>query len=113
MYEAGSEPDERISLANERTALAWIRTSLALVAGGIAILLLQDVMANWFELRWIAVLACVAGALVAVGSVVRWARVERATRLRAPLPAPGMLFAVAVAVVIVALVIALLVVFQS
>ena len=37
VFEAGTEPDPRFTLANERTFLAWIRTALALVAAGVAL----------------------------------------------------------------------------
>ena len=37
VYEAGTEPDPRFTMANERTFLAWIRTALALIAGGVAL----------------------------------------------------------------------------
>ncbi len=37
VYEVGTEPDPRFTLANERTFLAWIRTALALIAAGIAL----------------------------------------------------------------------------
>jgi Domain of unknown function (DUF202) len=37
VYDVGTEPDPRFTLANERTFLAWIRTALALIAGGIAL----------------------------------------------------------------------------
>lgn len=84
----GTEPDPRFTLANERTFLAWIRTSLALLAGGIAIeaftadLFLETVR------KGLAVLLLLLGMMLSAGSAVRWLRVERSMRHKAPLPLP-------------------------
>jgi putative membrane protein len=84
----GTEPDPRFTLANERTFLAWIRTSLALLAGGIAIeaftadLFLEPVR------KGIAVLLLLLGMLLSGGAAMRWLRVERSMRNKAPLPLP-------------------------
>ena len=84
----GTEPDPRFTLANERTFLAWIRTSLALLAGGIAIeaftagLFLEPVR------KGLAVLLLLLGMMLSAGSAVRWLRVERSMRHKAPLPLP-------------------------
>jgi putative membrane protein len=84
----GTEPDPRFTLANERTFLAWIRTSLALLAGGIAIeaftsdLFLEPVR------KGLAAVLLVLGMLLSAGSAVRWLRVERSMRNKAPLPLP-------------------------
>ncbi|MFP5365488.1 MAG: YidH family protein [Actinomycetes bacterium] len=84
----GEEPDPRFTLANERTFLAWIRTSLALLAGGIAIeaftsdLFLEPVR------KGLAVVLLLLGMLLSGGSAVRWLRVERSMRNKAPLPLP-------------------------
>jgi putative membrane protein len=84
----GNEPDYRFTLANERTFLAWIRTSLALLAGGIAIeaftadLFLEPVR------KGLAVVLLLLGMLLSAGSAVRWLRVERSMRNKAPLPLP-------------------------
>ncbi|GAA4672869.1 YidH family protein [Nocardioides nanhaiensis] len=85
VYEAGTEPDYRFSLANERTYLAWIRTALALIAGGVAaeVVGLGDQEALG---RVLAVVLVVLGVACAVFSGVRWARAERAMRLSQPLP---------------------------
>ena len=37
VYDGGTEPDPRFTLANERTFLAWIRTSIAFMAAGVAL----------------------------------------------------------------------------
>lgn len=84
----GEEPDPRFTLANERTFLAWIRTSLALLAGGIAIeaftadLFLEPVR------KGLAVVLLLLGMLLSAGAAVRWLRVERSMRNKAPLPLP-------------------------
>jgi putative membrane protein len=84
----GTEPDPRFTLANERTFLAWIRTSLALLAGGIAI---EAFTANLFlepVRKGIAVLLLLLGMLLSGGAAMRWLRVERSMRNKAPLPLP-------------------------
>jgi putative membrane protein len=88
LFQGGTEPDPRFTLANERTFLAWIRTSLALLAGGVAV---EAFMADLFgpELRkTLAVLLLVLALFLSGGSFFRWVNVERAMRLKAPLPLP-------------------------
>jgi putative membrane protein len=102
VYGVGEEPDPRFSLANERTSLAWMRTALALVGGGVAIVSLSSLQSLP---RWSALLgaaACVGGGALAVRAVAAWARVERALRLRQPLPAPRSLATLAGGVVLFA-----------
>lgn len=101
MYDVGSEPDPRFSLANERTFLAWIRTALAMVAGGVALHALDMPGAHWVKALLVVGLI-ILGALVCIGSTVRWARVERAIRRREPLPAFGLGVAMTIALVVVA-----------
>ena len=100
VYGVGDEPDPRFSLANERTALSWMRTALALVAGGVAIVSLSSLstLPAWSAL--VGAAACLGGAALAARAVAAWARVERALRLRQPLPAPGALVALASGVVV-------------
>ncbi len=100
VYGVGDEPDPRFSLANERTALSWMRTALALVAGGVAIVSLSSLsnLPAWSALLGAA--ACLGGAALAVRAVAAWSRVERALRLREPLPAPRALVALAGGVVV-------------
>ena len=100
VYGVGDEPDPRFSLANERTALAWMRTALALVGGGVAIVSLSSLstLPAWAAL--VGAAACVGGAALAVRAVTAWAGVERALRLRQPLPAPRALVALAGGVVV-------------
>ncbi len=84
----GSEPDPRFTLANERTFLAWIRTAMALLAGGIAI---EAFTADLFiepVRQGIAILLLGLGMLLSAGAAVRWLRVERSMRNKAPLPLP-------------------------
>lgn len=84
----GTEPDPRFTLANERTFLAWIRTAMALLAGGIAI---EAFTADLFVepvRQGIAILLLGLGMLLSAGAAVRWLRVERSMRNKAPLPLP-------------------------
>ena len=100
VYQAGDEPDPRFSLANERTFLAWVRTSLAMFAGGVALHALAVPATHW--LRALLVVALIGvGALICVFSLVRWARVERAMRLREPLPSFGLGIVLTLALVLV------------
>lgn len=85
VYERGSEPDPRFSLANERTILAWLRTALGLIAGGTALEALELPMEPRLRLAS-AIILLTAGAVVPVVSWIEWARVERAMREHAPLP---------------------------
>ncbi|OLR89434.1 YidH family protein [Actinokineospora bangkokensis] len=81
----GEEPDYRFSLANERTFLSWIRTSLALLAGGVAVSQYLPGVPAGLRLA-VALLLIALGVVLAALSLARWRRVERAMRLREPLP---------------------------
>lgn len=88
VLKGGSEPDPRFTLANERTFLAWIRTSLAFLAGGIAI---EAFTGDIFDLairKFLATVLLLLGMLLSAGATIRWLRVERSMRHRAPLPLP-------------------------
>lgn len=102
VYGLGEEPDPRFSMANERTSLAWMRTALALVAGGVALISVATLadMPRWAPL--VGAASCAGGGALAVRAVVSWAKVERALRLRQPLPAPRSLFVLAAGVVLLA-----------
>jgi putative membrane protein len=79
-----------------------MRTALALVAGGVAIVSLSTVESLP---RWSAVVgaaSCIGGGALAIRAVSAWARVERALRLRKPLPAPRSLATLAGGVVALA-----------
>jgi putative membrane protein len=89
VYRTGDEPDARFSLANERTMLAWIRTALGLVAAGVVADAVQLPLPGPLR-RVLAGLLVTLGAVAAVGGWLRWARVERALRMRLPLPAPSL-----------------------
>ncbi len=105
VYGVGDEPDPRFSLANERTFLAWIRTSLALVAGGLGLVVFVSDKAGTTALAAVFVMA---GALLSVNAWRRWAAIERALRLRAPLPGPGLGAPLAYTVALVAIAIFLI-----
>ncbi|MDF2091874.1 DUF202 domain-containing protein [Knoellia sp. 3-2P3] len=102
VYGIGDEPDPRFSMANERTALAWMRTALALVAGGVALISVASLaeMPSWAPL--VGAGSCLGGAALAVRALRSWAKVERALRLRQPLPAPRSLPMLATGVVVLA-----------
>jgi putative membrane protein len=108
LYGQGDEPDPRFSLANERTALAWMRTALALVAAGVAIISISSlgVVPRWTAL--IGAASCLGGALLAWRAVAGWERVERALRMKEPLPSPRALAMLAGGVVVLAAVMVLL-----
>ncbi|MBM6400177.1 YidH family protein [Phycicoccus sonneratiae] len=85
VYDHGTDPDPRFSLANERTFLAWARTGLALLAGAAALDALDLPLPDTLQALLAALLA-VAGTLVAGAAWWSWARVERAMREGRPLP---------------------------
>ncbi|ANY05708.1 YidH family protein [Pseudonocardia sp. HH130630-07] len=105
LYDRGTEPDPRFTLANERTYLAWIRTAVALLAAGVALEAL-DVPAQ-AGLRSAASLVLLGGGILLPLSAWRsWFVTERALRAGRPLPSsgPGVPLAVLVGVVGVLLV---------
>jgi len=87
LYEHGSEPDPRFSLANERTFLAWIRTSLALLAGGVALEVFSVPVQPGLRLA-ASLLLIAAGIAAPVQAWIGWLRTERAMRLGRHLPSP-------------------------
>lgn len=106
VYEHGTEPDARFSLANERTFLAWIRTSLALVAAGVALMALPVPVRQ--DLRIVsAVLFISLGLLAAVQSWIGWAHAERALRKNEALPGPTLSSVVTVGVLLATVLVAL------
>lgn len=102
VYGVGEEPDPRFSMANERTALAWMRTALALVAGGVALISVAALAEMPWWVPLVGAASCLGGGALAVRSLLSWARVERALRLREPLPAPRSLAMLAGGVVVLA-----------
>ena len=104
MFGVGVEPDPRFTLANERTVLAWVRTSLAFVVAGLAAAVADGVVDTGGLLQVVAVVAVVVGAWLSVSSLLRWARTERAMRLRRPLPTPSNLAVIVLGVLVLAVV---------
>lgn len=82
----GEEPDYRFTLANERTFLAWTRTALAMLAGGVAVVQLVPDLAGRPARLSLGLILVGLALVVAVGGYLRWRRVQRAMRLRLPLP---------------------------
>ncbi|MCZ9884934.1 YidH family protein [Arthrobacter sp. B2a2-09] len=89
VFNDGTEPDPRFSLANERTFLAWIRTSLALLAGGVALEALGLRIQSDFRLC-ASVLLILCGVLSPVQAWMGWKKTERALRIGTPLPPASM-----------------------
>jgi putative membrane protein len=108
VYGAGDEPDQRFSLANERTFLAWVRTSLALLAGGVALDAVELPGSRSLQ-SVLAVVLLLLGLGCAAASWVRWARTERAMRLRRPLPSTAVIAWLALVLMLVAAALVLLV----
>lgn len=105
VYTHGEEPDPRFTLANERTFLAWVRTTLAMLAGAVGLHSLGFPETDWLRGVLVVVLALFGGLLTAL-SFVRWARVERAMRLREPLPRFTLGLVVTVVLVVVSVLLA-------
>lgn len=84
----GQEPDPRFTLANERTFLAWIRTALALLASGIAVDMFTAEIFSADTRRLLAVALITLALLLSLPAFARWLNVERAMRLKRPLPFP-------------------------
>lgn len=108
MYDEGEEPDPRFSLANERTFLAWVRTALAVLAGAVALHSL-GVPSSQVVRTTVVVALVLFGGLMCALAYVRWARVEKAMRQRAPLPSfdVGLWLTLAIVLVSVLLAVAL------
>ncbi|HSS68005.1 MAG TPA: DUF202 domain-containing protein [Nocardioidaceae bacterium] len=103
VYERGSEPDPRYTMANERTFLAWIRTCLALLAGSAAVDALDLPLSDPIQRLasgWLALI----GLLCAVQSWRTWTQTEIALRTRQPLPSSTGKFPLVAGVAIVAIV---------
>lgn len=100
VYERGSDPDPRFSLANERTFLSWIRTSLALMAGGVALAALPLGIPRGLLIAAVAILLAL-GIAAPIYGWFAWMRNERAMRESAPLRAPSPALVIVVGLVLV------------
>jgi putative membrane protein len=103
------EPDYRFTLANERTFLAWIRTSLALLAAAVALANLVPDFGPDVLRRTAAVALALGATATAVGSVVRWRRVQDAIERSEPLPRSHATWALAALLLLVAVFVLVLV----
>ena len=111
VYDVGTEPDPRFTLANERTFLAWIRTALALIAAGIALeALALPIQPNLR--RTAALILLFLGLVVPTLAWLTWGAAERALRQHAPLPGSKVALPVVVGVSIVGILLILGVVTQ-
>ena len=99
VYEAGTEPDPRFSLANERTFLAWIRTSIGLIAAGVALEAFASPVQPGLRIA-ASLLLIVAGVAAPAQAWLGWMRTELAVRLGRPLPAPRLAGPIALVVVL-------------
>jgi putative membrane protein len=99
LYEHGSEPDARFTLANERTFLAWIRTSLALLAGGVALEALGLGLQPGLRLA-ASIVLILAGVATPIQAWFGWITTEKSLRLDKPLPSPHLAAPIGVAVVV-------------
>jgi putative membrane protein len=97
VYEVGSEPDPRFTLANERTFLAWIRTALALIAAGVALAALALPLQPGLRLT-ASILLLVLGLSVPMLAWLTWGATERALRQGRPLPGSKVALPVAIGV---------------
>ena len=105
VYDHGTDPDPRFSLANERTFLAWIRTSLALLAGAAALDALDLPLLDAVQYLLAAVLA-IGGLTVGFMAWRGWVRTERAMRENTALPANPAMLVVLAAVALTGIVLA-------
>ncbi len=105
VYERGSEPDARFSLANERTFLAWLRTSLALVAGGVAVHTLHLEIPDHLG-DAVAIGLVVLGLVATVAGWLGWMRNERALREGVPLHGAATASGITLAVIVIVIVLA-------
>jgi putative membrane protein len=106
VYDRGSEPDPRFSLANERTFLAWVRTALALIAGGVALEALGLPIQPGLRLA-ASLVSLGLGFAVPILAWINWGAIERAMREAQPLPASKVALPVGAGVSIVAVLLVL------
>lgn len=94
VYDRGTEPDPRFTLANERTLLAWLRTAIAFAGAGVAVVALSELVEPQWVVNAFAIVSFVGGGATAFFGYVHWKRVEIAMREGQALPAPVVLVAV-------------------
>ncbi|WP_229402710.1 YidH family protein [Micromonospora okii] len=104
VYQVGTEPDPRFTLANERTFLAWLRTALGLMVAAAAV---RAFGADGS--RWAAAVLAVLAVVVAAEAFPRWSRNERALRQQLPLPSTPVALVSAAGVVVAGVTIAVVV----
>ncbi|MDF3045656.1 MAG: hypothetical protein K0R30_1884 [Ornithinibacter sp.] len=103
VYDRGTDPDPRFTLANERTFLAWMRTALALLAGAAAVDALDLPLVDAVQTA-LAVVLALAALVTATVAWRSWARTERAMREGHALPSNPAMVVVLAAVVVAGLV---------
>lgn len=79
VFDEGTEPDPRFSLANERTFLAWIRTAMAFIAAGVAFHAVSLDISESLKLV-ISVILLLAGILMPLFAWFKRGKTERALR---------------------------------
>jgi putative membrane protein len=103
LYERGSEPDPRFTLANERTFLAWTSFSLAILATGVALDVIAVPAPRVFTFL-ASLLLLVLGVVTPAVAWVQWMRTEAALREDRPLPASNLMPIVALLLTLVGIV---------
>jgi putative membrane protein len=106
VYDVGTEPDPRLTLANERTFLAWIRTALALIAGGVALEALGLPLQPSLRLG-ASILLLGLGLMAPLLAWLTWGATETALRQNTPLPGSMLALPLAIGVTAVAALIVL------
>jgi putative membrane protein len=101
VYDLGTEPDPRLTLANERTFLAWIRTALALIAGGVALEALGLPLQPNLRLS-ASILLLGLGLMAPLLAWHTWGATETALRQNTPLPSSRLALPMAIGVTAVA-----------
>lgn len=94
VYERGTEPDARFTLANERTLLAWLRTAIAFAGAGVAVVALSELVEPQWVVNAFAIVSFVGGGTTAFFGYLHWKQVEIAMREGRALPPPVVLIAV-------------------
>ena len=111
--EVPREPDYRFTLANERTFLAWLRTALALLAAGVAVVQLVPEFGVTGARHVVGIALAVLGTWVAVASMLRWRRVQRAMECGDDLPPTRLPLLLGTALALLAVAVAVLLVFSG